>query len=98
MINRRYCPIISYQKQYQSGTECMEDACAFWDDEKGQCCIKTLAFAVSAKPSGGFNPLTSEFAVFPPVSTSPAVIPGSSGDWVNPHPYTITCDLGEIVQ
>ena len=66
MYNRVFCPITSYQKQYQSGTECMEEACAFWDEEREQCCIKTMALAVAAKPSGGFNPPASDFAVFPP--------------------------------
>lgn len=98
MINRQYCPIISYQKQYQSGTECMEEACAFWDEKRGQCCIKSAALAVADKKPGGASsvPLQAEYVY--PVSTTPAVIPGGSGDWVNPRPYTITCDLGEIVQ
>ena len=91
MYNRMFCPITSYQKQYQSGTECMEEACAFWDEERGQCCIKTMALAAVAKPSGGFNPPASEFAVFPP----PTTINGS-GDYINPHPYTITCDASGV--
>lgn len=86
MINRMFCPITSYQKQYQSGTECMEEACAFWDEEREQCCIKTIAVA-AAKPSGSFNLPASEFTILPSPNTL-----NSSGDYVNPHPYTITCD------
>ena len=94
----KYCPIMSYQKQYSDERNCMEEVCAFWDEERGQCCLKSAALAVAGKKSGGFNPPASDFAVFPPISTSPAHIPGSSGDWINPYPYTITCDLGEMVQ
>ena len=49
-MNRIFCPITSYQKQYQSGTECMEEICAFWDEKREQCCIKTMALAAAADP------------------------------------------------
>lgn len=81
----KYCPIISYQKQYSDERNCMEEACAFWDEERGQCCILTQALAAAAK-----SPIT-PVIMQPSVQTTPAAIPNSSGDWVNPHPYTITC-------
>ena len=65
MYNRVFCPITSYQKQYQSGTECMEEACAFWDEERGQCCIKTMALAAAAKPSCGSSPTTQAYHIAP---------------------------------
>ena len=46
-----------------------------------------MALAAAAKPSGGFNPSASEFTILP----SPTTLNGS-GDYINPHPYTITCD------
>lgn len=89
MINRVFCPITSYQKQYQTGTECMEEACAFWDEESGQCCIKTMALAAAGKPSEG----SSHAEYVYDITTSPAVVPNNSGDWVNPNPYRIDCSL-----
>lgn len=67
MYNRVFCPITSYQKQYQSGTECMEEACAFWDEERGQCCIKSLMIAVAGKKDGGSSP-TAQAYYIPPSS------------------------------
>lgn len=67
MYNRVFCPITSYQKQYQSGTECMEEACAFWDEERGQCCIKTMALAVAGKKDGGSSS-TAQAYYIPPSS------------------------------
>lgn len=91
------CPIISYQKEYLSRMECIEEACAFWDKERGQCCIKTMALAIPGKKSSGSNSIPMQAEYVYPISTTPAVIPNSSGDW-NPPQYTITCDLGERVQ
>lgn len=91
------CPIMSFQRAPGGYVCCLKKECAFWDEEKGQCCIKTMALAAAAKPSGSSNTPISDYAVFPPVSTGPAVIPGGSGEPYK-HPYTITCDLGEIVQ
>ena len=65
MYNRVFCPITSYQKQYQSGTECMEEACAFWDEERGQCCIRTMAITLATKPSGGSSPTTQAYHISP---------------------------------
>lgn len=87
----KYCPITSYQKQYSDERNCMEEACAFWDEEMKMCCIKSAALTTAAKPSGGFNPPASDFAVFPP----PTTINGT-GDYINPHPYTITCDANGV--
>lgn len=88
----KYCPIMSFQKEYNNEERCMDEACAFWDEERGQCCLKSAALAVADKKTGGFNPPASDFAVFPPVSISPAHIPNSSGDWIDPHPYRINCN------
>ena len=85
-MNRMFCPIISYQRQYQSGTECMEEACALWDEEKDQCCFKTQALAAAAKPP--IAPVTLQ----PSIQTTPAVTLNSSGDWVNPNPYRVDCE------
>lgn len=46
----KYCPIMSYQKQYSDERSCMEEVCSFWDEERGQCCIKTMALAAAADP------------------------------------------------
>lgn len=65
MINHMFCPIISYQKQYQTGTECMEEACALWDKERGQCSIKTMALAAAGKTSGGSSPTAQPYYISP---------------------------------
>ena len=88
---KKYCPIMRDGNKY-----CMTDSCAFWDEEREQCCLKTQALAVAGKKSGGSGsiPLQAEYVY----TTPPIHTPNSTGDWVNPYPYTITCDLGEIVQ
>ena len=85
MYNRVFCPITSYQKQHQSGTECMEEVCAFWDEERGQCCIKSAMIAVAGN-KGGSTPLphaTYEQAQYIP----PTAMPNPN---IN-NPYTIIC-------
>lgn len=37
-----YCPLISYQKQYQSDTDCMGEGCTLWSMNK-DCCLIRLA-------------------------------------------------------
>ena len=88
----KYCPIISYQKQYSDERNCMEEACAFWDEERGQCCILTQALAAAGKPSGEPN-ISRQAEYVYGITTSPAVVPNNSGDWVNPTPYRIDCSL-----
>ena len=87
----KHCPITSGRGNTYSQRVCEEEKCAFWDEELNQCVIKTMALAVAAKSSGGFNPPASDFAVFPP----PTTINGT-GDYINPHPYTITCDANGV--
>lgn len=86
------CPIMSYRKDNWNDIFCMEQDCALWDEESGQCCILTQALAVAGKPP--VTPVITQ----PAVTTTPAVTLNSSGDWVNPHPYRIDCALerGEI--
>ena len=37
-----YCPLISYQKQYQFDTDCMGEGCTLWSMNK-DCCLIRLA-------------------------------------------------------
>ena len=46
----KYCPIISFQKQYNNENPCMEEVCALWDEKRNQCCFKTQALAAAADP------------------------------------------------
>ena len=39
----KYCPIMSFQKQYVSEISCRGEECAWWDNRTEQCVIKTLA-------------------------------------------------------
>ena len=80
------CPIMSFRKPEWEEIFCLGEECAFWDEEKEQCCLKTQALAAPV------NPVVS----FPSVSTSPAIIPNSSGDWVNHNPYRIDCQEEDI--
>jgi hypothetical protein len=63
----KFCPIMSFQKQYNDEERCMDEACAFWDEERGQCCIKTMALAVAGKKDGGSSP-TAQTYYIPPSS------------------------------
>ena len=68
----KYCPIMSFhQRDYNNEVRCMEDSCAFWDEENCQCCLKTQTLAIA-----GCMPYS-----FPLVSTSPAIVPNGTGDW-----------------
>ena len=62
-----YCPIMSYQKEHQFKTECMKKHCAFWDEERGQCCIKSAALAVAGNKGGGSSS-TAQAYYIPPSS------------------------------
>lgn len=46
------CPIMSGREKFYSEKVCIEKECAFWDEEREQCCIKTMALAAAVKPSG----------------------------------------------
>ena len=46
-----YCPIISYQKEYRSKTECMGEECMFWDAEHNTCLMKSLMVTALTKAS-----------------------------------------------
>ena len=83
MIKR--CPIMSKQNESHSKIYCIEKECAWWDEERGQCCILTQALAAAVKP-----PVT-PVIMQPAVTTTPAVTLNNSGDWVNPNPYRIDC-------
>ena len=93
-----YCPIMSYQKQNYDKVYCIEETCAFWDEERGQCCIKSLMIAVAGKKDGGASDISLQAEYVYPISTTPVVSPNSSANPINPNPYTITCNLGEITQ
>ena len=81
------CPIMSKQTDSHSKVYCFENECAFWDEEREQCCIKSAMIAAAAEP-----PVT-PVIMQPAVTTTPAVTLNSSGDWVNPNPYRIDCVL-----
>ncbi len=86
---------MSYQTSSHHEIYCFEKECALWDEEKGQCCLKSAALAVAGKRSGGSGniPLQAEY-IYPTSAT-----PSFSGDRANPHPYIITCDTnGATIQ
>lgn len=94
----KYCPIMSFHKQYVDEVNCMEDICGLWDEGRNQCCLKTAALAVAGEKPGGTNGVSLQAEYVYPISTTPVVSPNSSGNPINPNPYTITCNLGEIMQ
>ena len=59
------CPIMSYQKQYSDQKYCMEKLCAFWDEEQGQCCIKSAALAVAGNKGGESSPTAQAYHISP---------------------------------
>lgn len=54
----KYCPITSGRGNTYSQRICEEEKCAFWDEEQGQCCIKSAALAVAGNKGGGGTPQT----------------------------------------
>jgi hypothetical protein len=82
----KYCPFMSFRTEKIEGIYCMDDSCALYDEERRQCCMLTQALAAAAKPS--VTPVVFQ----PSVHTAPAVVPNGTGDWVEPNPYTITCE------
>ena len=88
----KYCPIMSFHKEYHNEEMCMEEICGLWDEGKEQCCLKSAALAAAAKPSGGSN-ISQQAEYVYGITPTPAVIPNSSGDWVKSHPYRIDCSL-----
>lgn len=84
----KYCPIISFQKEYSSKERCMEDVCGFWDEARKQCCILTQALAAVDKA-----PVT-PVIMQPAVTTIPAVTLNSSGDY--PYKIDYALERGEL--
>ena len=75
------CPIMSRRNGHIM-VSCIEGGCAFWDEEKKQCCIKTMALVATDKPNGGTGNGTAQAYYIPPSSycntniiTNPATIP-----------------------
>ena len=44
------CPIMSFRDEHYEEIFCGEKECAFWDEKREQCCIKTMALATAADP------------------------------------------------
>lgn len=63
----KHCPIMSGREKSYSEKICIEKECAFWDEEREQCCIKTMALAVAGKTSGGSSS-TAQAYYIPPSS------------------------------
>lgn len=54
----KHCPITSGRGNTYSQRICEEEKCALWDEEQGQCCIKSAALAVAGNKGGGGTPQT----------------------------------------
>jgi hypothetical protein len=66
MIN--FCPIMSYRNEYNTEIYCMEHECAWWDEEKKQCYIKTMALAAAGKANVETGNGTAQAYYIPPSS------------------------------
>ena len=84
-----YCPLMSYRAQDGEGIYCMDDSCALYDEERGQCCLKTQALAAARNASSVPRQAEYVYPVMPNIT--PVIEPNSSGDWVRPNPYRIDC-------
>ena len=67
----KYCPLISYKKQYTNEVECMGEECMFWSKEADNCVI-----AASLKYL--FTPLTTQM-IMDDSTGRPEPDPRSSG-------------------
>ena len=63
----KHCPIMSGREKSYSEKVCIEKECAFWDEEREQCCIKSAALAVAGKTSDDSSP-TAQAYYIPPSS------------------------------
>ena len=63
----KHCPIMSGREKTYSEKVCIEKECAFWDEEREQCCIKSAMIAVAGKKDGGSSP-TAQAYYIPPSS------------------------------
>ena len=61
------CPIMSKQAECRSKVYCFESECAFWDEEREQCCIKSAMIAAADEKNGGPNS-TAQAYYIPPSS------------------------------
>ena len=77
---------MSFRDEHYEEIFCGEKECAWWDEERGQCCILTQALAAAGKPS------VAPVIMQPSVHTTPPITLNSSGDWVNPNPYRVDCE------
>ena len=64
----KYCPITSGRGNTYSYKVCEEEKCAFWDEEKKQCCIKTLCLAAAGKANIETGNGTAQAYYIPPSS------------------------------
>lgn len=85
----KYCPIMSFQKEYNSKERCMEEVCAFWDEEKEQCCLKSAALAVAGKKSGGSNSTAQAYYIPPSSYCQTNAVSNATID----HSYQLTRDI-----
>jgi hypothetical protein len=81
------CPIMSFRKSEWEEIFCLGEECAFWDEEKEQCCFKTMALAAAGKTYD----VSRQAEYVYPINTTPAIVPNSSGDWISPNPYRVDC-------
>ena len=89
----KYCPIMSFRHEDADGIYCRTDECAWWDEEKGQCCFKTMALAAPVKSNGDggtFGPLNQY------IQATPAVIPQGSTGEAPYHPPYVYCNAQDI--
>ena len=97
MIKR--CPIMSKQNESHSKIYCFESECAFWDEEREQCCIKTIAFAAAGKPSVETKPIY--FDIGHPPLQDPDYIPPHNANGTG-NPYRIegssTCNTDDMIK
>lgn len=59
------CPIISNREKSWGEEDCLKGNCALWDEEREQCCIKTMALAAAGKKDGGSSPTAQAYHISP---------------------------------
>lgn len=78
------CPIMSKREQTYGEVDCIGSNCAFWDEEREQCCIKSAMIAAADKKNGGPN------------STAQAVyIPARPTTGQKPQDYRYNSETGD---
>lgn len=86
----KYCPIRNNGNDY-----CMMDSCAWWNEDKGQCCV----LAAAGKPSVETKPIYFDIG-HPPLQDPDYIPPHNTNGTGNPYRIegSSTCNTDDMIK